>query len=190
MRICPKCSSWRVQTVDNVIRSYRCPNCDWMGIGYIGQSLQFFPSWRPLRFLRRFSWVYVLFILVILGSGYLISAEVITPAKYFSFLDKLPLFSEESVTEGNIKSKSVMTEAPAIPLPSTRAVPVLPAVSPSNTESAPLQNSDNYHVVANSDSKLYHLPGMKYYNNISSHHRVIFISEEEARQAGYRKAPR
>jgi len=86
--------------------------------------------------------------------------------------------------------KFVTTEAPAILLPSTQPVPGLPVVSPSGAESVSPQHPEKYPVVANSDSRRYHLPGMKYYNQISSQHRVIFPSEEAARQAGYHKAPR
>jgi cytoskeletal protein RodZ len=43
-------------------------------------------------------------------------------------------------------------------------------------------------VIGNSDSKRYHLPGMKYYNMIKAYHRVEFANEEEATKAGYHKA--
>ena len=43
-------------------------------------------------------------------------------------------------------------------------------------------------VVGNRDSKRYHLPGMKFYDKVLEHHRVIFNSEEEAIKAGYHKA--
>jgi cytoskeletal protein RodZ len=43
-------------------------------------------------------------------------------------------------------------------------------------------------VVGNSDSKRYHLPGMKYYDQVKAYHRVVFRSEKEAIAAGYRKA--
>jgi hypothetical protein len=86
--------------------------------------------------------------------------------------------------------KVVTTEAPAILLPSTQPVPGLPVVSPSDAESVSRHLPEKYHVVANSDSRRYHLPGMKYYNKVLRHHRVIFPSEEAARQAGYHKAPR
>ncbi len=42
-------------------------------------------------------------------------------------------------------------------------------------------------VIGNRDSKRYHLPGMKYYDKVLEHHRIIFDSEEEAIKAGYRK---
>jgi hypothetical protein len=192
LRICPKCNSWRVQTVvEHVIRHYRCPNCGWMGIGYIEQRLQMFRSWHPLRLLRRSTWAYVIFFLVILGGSYLISAMVfITPARYFPSQDEVSLFSKKSGTEGELKSKSVTTEEPVILAPSTQAVPSLPEVSPAGEESVPLHKLEKSQVVANSHSRRYHLPGMIYYNKISGHHRVIFPSEEAAQQAGYRKAPR
>jgi hypothetical protein len=190
MRICPKCNSGRVQPVEYVIRYHRCLNCGWMGINYVGQNLQLFRSGQLLHLLRRSSWVYVIFILAILGGGYLFSATLVTPDQYFAFQDKVPPFPEKSGTAGEIKSKSVTTEATVILAPSTRVGPSLPAVSPAGAENVSLHQPEYFQVVANSDSRLYHLPGMKYYNKISSHHRVIFPSEEAARQAGYHKAPR
>jgi hypothetical protein len=43
-------------------------------------------------------------------------------------------------------------------------------------------------VIGNSDSKRYHLPGMKYYLKVKTYHQVIFNSEMEAKKAGYTKA--
>ena len=43
-------------------------------------------------------------------------------------------------------------------------------------------------VIGNSDSKRYHLPGMKYYHKVKTYHQVIFNSEIEAKKAGYTKA--
>ena len=43
-------------------------------------------------------------------------------------------------------------------------------------------------VIGNKDSKRYHLPGMKYYDKVKSHHRIMFNSEAEAVKAGYSKA--
>jgi cytoskeletal protein RodZ len=45
-------------------------------------------------------------------------------------------------------------------------------------------------VIGNRDSKRYHLPGMKYYDQVAAHHRVVFTSEAEAVRAGYHKARR
>ena len=43
-------------------------------------------------------------------------------------------------------------------------------------------------VVGNSDTRRYHLPGMKFYDKIKGYHRVVFQSEKEAIHAGYHKA--
>ncbi len=43
-------------------------------------------------------------------------------------------------------------------------------------------------IIGNSDSKRYHLPGMKYYHKVKAYHQVIFNSETEAIKAGYTKA--
>jgi predicted RNA-binding Zn-ribbon protein involved in translation (DUF1610 family) len=190
IRICPKCNSWRVQAGEYVIRYYRCPDCGWMGISYVEKSLQLFRSIQRLRLLRRSSWVYVIFFLVILGGGYLLYAKMIPPAEYVAFQDEAPLFSDRIETAGEINSKSLTTEAPVILSPSIQAVPSLPVVSPAGSKRVSLQQPEKFHVVANSSSKLYHLPGMKYYNKIPRDRRVIFPSEEAARQTGYRKAPR
>lgn len=45
-------------------------------------------------------------------------------------------------------------------------------------------------VVANKESKRYHLPGIRYCYKVSDYHRIEFNSEEEAIKAGYRKASR
>ena len=100
MKLCPKCNSLRVQTSEYVIKSYRCLSCGWIEIGDIKLSLQSFPPRQYLRPLLQSVWVYVVLSMVILVSGYLISSEVITPAKYFAFQDKVSLLSEKSETEG------------------------------------------------------------------------------------------
>jgi len=188
MKHCPKCSSWRVQTSEHVVMSYRCLSCGWIEIGDIKLSLQSLPARKYLRPLLQSVWVYVVFSLVILVGGYLISAEVITPAKYFSLQDVVSLFSEKSETAGEIKVESVTTEAPVIPEPPIRAVPSLPKASSLGAESASLRQPEKIRVIANNKSKRYHLPGMKYYDKIPSDRRVVFTSEEAAQQAGYSKS--
>ena len=59
----------------------------------------------------------------------------------------------------------------------------------SSEAAAPSADDKQVKVVGNRDSKRYHLPGMKYYDKVLEHHRVIFASEEEAIKAGYHKAP-
>ncbi|HOC58373.1 MAG TPA: TolC family protein [Smithellaceae bacterium] len=54
----------------------------------------------------------------------------------------------------------------------------------------PIPKQKAMKVIANTDSKRYHLPGMKYYDKVFEYHRIEFDSEEEAIKAGYRKAPR
>jgi|GEM_PF-149076 len=70
---------------------------------------------------------------------------------------------------------------------------VTPASAPVTTPAkaqAPAPATSKAKVIGNSDSKRYHLPGMKYYNAVEAHHRVEFNSEDEAVKAGYNKAPR
>jgi len=75
---------------------------------------------------------------------------------------------------------SVPEAAPAsAPLPATTTPP--PAKTPEATQIIK--------VIGNSDSKRYHLPGMKYYNAVKVRHRVEFDSEADAVKAGYSKAP-
>jgi hypothetical protein len=187
MIICPKCNSWRVSREKGVIKYSRCRSCGWTGIVYTNRRQLSSPSTQHIRLPRRSSWVYVIFILVILGASFLISDAVVAPAKYFAIQNEV--FVEKNGTVREIKSKYVMTETPVILAPSTQAAPIS-TVYPVNAEIVSLQEPEKYPVVANSDSKLYHLPGMKWYNKISSHHRVIFPSEEAAQRAGYLKAPK
>ncbi|MDA8124091.1 MAG: hypothetical protein M0009_02730 [Deltaproteobacteria bacterium] len=71
-----------------------------------------------------------------------------------------------------------------------------PARSGSPVTAAPTKNAagavplQGFKVIGNSDSKRYHLPGMKYYQQVDAYHRVEFSSEDEAIKAGYHKAPR
>jgi cytoskeletal protein RodZ len=73
--------------------------------------------------------------------------------------------------------------------PLVQNVPARTSISPS-TSAQEKSNSGNkgIKVVGNSDSKRYHLPGMKYYDKVRASHRVIFNSEEEAIKSGYYKA--
>jgi cytoskeletal protein RodZ len=60
-----------------------------------------------------------------------------------------------------------------------------PSRSAQNKVSLP---QNDVKVVGNSDSKRYHLPGMKYYHQVKEYHRVTFPSENDAIKAGYHKA--
>jgi hypothetical protein len=77
------------------------------------------------------------------------------------------------------------TPAPvATPAPTPAATPVQVATPAPAPEVA-----QKTKVIGNSDSKKYHLPGMKYYNAVKAYHRVKFDSEADAIKAGYKKAP-
>ena len=45
-------------------------------------------------------------------------------------------------------------------------------------------------VIGNKATEVYHLPGSVYYDKIPEEFRVIFRSEEQAKQAGYTKSLR
>lgn len=61
--------------------------------------------------------------------------------------------------------------------------------SASAKPAAPVLQEKKFKVIGNSDTKRYHLPGMKYYNAVKAYHRVEFDSEADAIAAGYHKAP-
>jgi cytoskeletal protein RodZ len=51
------------------------------------------------------------------------------------------------------------------------------------------QGAGKAKVIGNRKSKLYHVPGMKYYHRVRSNNRIVFNSEADAMKAGYSKAP-
>lgn len=71
--------------------------------------------------------------------------------------------------------------------PETRPVPKATEIP---SEALVSEATQKIKVIGNSDSKRYHLPGMKYYNAVKTYHRVEFDSEADAIKAGYVKAPR
>jgi hypothetical protein len=75
-------------------------------------------------------------------------------------------------------------EVKAIPAPEAKATPAPEAEITPATEAV-----QKTKVIGNSDSKKYHLSGMKYYNSVKAYHRVEFNSESDAINAGYNKAP-
>ena len=83
---------------------------------------------------------------------------------------------------------ATMGTAPAgVSTPSSSAA-LLPVTTPADPEEK--IEAKAVRIIANKDSKRYHMPGMKYYHQVQAYHRVIFSSEEEAIAAGYQKAPR
>lgn len=63
------------------------------------------------------------------------------------------------------------------------------APSPEAAKAPAPEAAQKIKVIGNSDSKRYHLPGMKYYNAVKAYHRIEFDSEADAIKAGYQKAP-
>ncbi|OPY19334.1 MAG: hypothetical protein A4E74_00128 [Syntrophus sp. PtaB.Bin075] len=80
-------------------------------------------------------------------------------------------------------SSTPLPEKPAVP---ASAEPLTPLEKP--PAPATVSETEKVVVVGNRDSKRYHLPGMKYYNEVKAYHRVLFDSEEEALKAGYYRA--
>ena len=99
------------------------------------------------------------------------------------FLDFFYPHANKKVTN-NFAHDSITTESAILPAPpvAAPAPKAAPAPAPEVTQKTK--------VIGNSDSKIYHLSGMKYYNAVKAYHRVEFDSETDAIRAGYSKAPR
>lgn len=93
--------------------------------------------------------------------------------------DLVPLPSQPEIPSQQKQSTAAIPPEQANRVKTENGHPETPAFS------APILDPK---VIGNSDSKRYHLPGMKYYNMIKAYHRVEFASEEEAIKAGYHKA--
>ena len=98
----------------------------------------------------------------------------------------------DSVTKGSATLPAPPVAAPApASVPEATPVPApvpLPAVTQTPAPDKIQEATKKIKVIGNSDSKKYHLPGMKYYNAVKANHRVDFDSEEDAVKAGYHKA--
>lgn len=171
LKVCPKCSSWRVlgsetgSLLDRFLQSlhlrrYFCGDCGWQGISRFKEARP--TSSGPSRLLL--GWRYLLVFVVFTGTAYGLSVL------YGQFEGSRLPKSVESVLVGTSKADSSAMKSIAV----TQAQP-------------PAQKAK---IIGNSDSKRYHLPGMKYYDQVEAYHRVEFSSEEEAISVGYRKAPR
>jgi hypothetical protein len=179
-RVCPKCTSWRVQDVEtgsfrgllldivNMGR-YHCQDCGWQGIAKSKEKPRLIKA-----LLQPSTWKNILFSFLILVGIYAVSNILMNiTGKHAS--------NEQTDSPVTVKkSASGSTTITQTKNTSTDAVAVQPL-------SASIQE---LRVIGNSDSKRYHLPGMKYYRLVETHHRVEFSSEVEAVKAGYRKAPR
>lgn len=84
-------------------------------------------------------------------------------------------------------NSAVTAPNPAVAAPNA-ATPT-PA-STASSANAVSKTAQKIKVIGNKDSKLYHLPGMKYYDAVKAYHRVEFESEDDALKAGYHKAPK
>jgi len=72
-----------------------------------------------------------------------------------------------------------------------KALKIMEALGMSSPAPAPApETTQKTKIIGNSDSKRYHLSGMKYYDAVDASHRIEFDSEADAIKAGYRKAPR
>jgi len=160
MKICSKCRCKSVQKISGVIRSFQCPSCGWIEINH----KDLVPR-RPTRIAN--------ILLVVLVCGSLIA----------------PLLLPKTLIGSRLPS-ALPKVAGGVSAPAPQTLPRLPSPLPEVIKNVPLQQAEPLQVFANSDSRHYHLPGMEYYNNISSHHRVIFPSEDAARLAGYHRASR
>ena len=93
----------------------------------------------------------------------------------------------------NIAPDAVTTESANVPATPVAApspeVTSAPEVIPAPDVTPVPEATQKTKVIGNSDSKRYHLPGMKYYDSVKAYHRVEFDSEEDAIKAGYSKAP-
>lgn len=180
-RVCPKCTSWRLEGVETGLfrdrllnalnlRLWYCKDCGWQGIARSKRKRNFI---RVL--LQSSAWKNILFGFLMLVGIYAVSNILIT-----------------------IIGKYASNEQTDLPVKVTKAASGSTTVTPTTNTSAdavvtaqPLSASiQELKVIGNHDSKRYHLPGMKYYHLVEAHHRVEFSSEDEAIKAGYHKAPR
>jgi hypothetical protein len=80
-------------------------------------------------------------------------------------------FAHDSIT-----TESATLPAPPITAPVAKVTPT-PVPAPASVPTSAPKATQKTKVIGNSDSKRYHLPGMKYYNAVKAYHRVEFDSE-------------
>jgi hypothetical protein len=102
-------------------------------------------------------------------------------------LDFIYPHTNKKVTN-NFAHDSITTQSATLPAPPIAAPAPKAAPSPSPVPAPEVTQKTK--VIGNGDSKIYHLPGMRYYNAVKAYHRVEFDSETDAIKAGYSKAPR
>ncbi len=89
----------------------------------------------------------------------------------------------------DVSSRTSLASIRPEPQPAVSASVAEPMPASVNPPS-PSAKEEPVKVIGNSDSRRYHLPGMKYYDQVQAYHRVVFDSEQGAIEAGYHKAPR
>ena len=125
--------------------------------------------------------------IAIISSGTIILIVVLLKIFGSISLDFIYPHTNKKVTN-NFAHDSITTESATLPAPPIAAPAPKAAASPAPTLAPEVTQKTK--VIGNSDSKIYHLPGMKYYNAVKAYHRVEFDSETDAIKAGYSKAPR
>lgn len=194
--ICPQCEARRVQfrNVGRVRRifclvfnlnPYSCGGCGWEGVLWEGEGrgwkkILLAPSTLTRLFIAFIAFTGILYAVSFMGGG---SSErkkaalEVRPVKTVSapqVVDAPPLVVPAASPPVHGKAGGKLQPQPQEKAP-TKA-------------SAPMKFKTK--VIGNSDSKRYHLPGMKYYDQVKAYHRVEFSSEAAAIAAGYHRAPR
>jgi hypothetical protein len=125
--------------------------------------------------------------IVIISSGTIILIVVLLKIFGSISLDFIYPHTNKKVTN-NFAHDSITTESATLPAQPIAAPAPAPAPAPALAPASEVTQKTK--IIGNSDSKIYHLPGMKYYNAVKAYHRVEFDSETDAIKAGYSKAPR
>jgi hypothetical protein len=169
------------------LNPYRCGGCGWEGLRWEGEG----KGWKKILLapstLARLAIVLVVFTGILYGASFLKEG----PAEEQEI-------AREAPTVEAVPPPAVVEVAPPLVVPTTpppvrekaEITPPLRTVPQGAATGAALTEKRKTKVVGNRDSKRYHLPGMKYYDQVKAYHRVEFSSEEEAIAAGYHRAPR
>lgn len=132
--------------------------------------------------LSAMSLIIILFILY----GYMPEFDSVTsPAPPIA--SSVPKARQTPVSEAIPSPEQEVTQPPSAEITTAPIPEAIPAPAPVPAP-AP-EEPKKIKVIGNSDSKKYHLPGMKYYKAVKAYHRVEFDSEADAIKAGYNKAP-
>jgi hypothetical protein len=125
--------------------------------------------------------------IAIISSGTIISIVVLFTTFGSISLDFIYPPTNKKGTN-NLIHDSINTKSATLPAPPIAAPAPKAATSPAPVPAQEVTQKTK--VIGNSDNKIYHLPGMRYYNAVKAYHRVEFYSETDAIKAGYSKASR